>query len=273
MKGLSVAIVCKNNAHTIARVLDACRPLIEHGGEIVALDSGSTDTTLDLLADHHARVIATPWLGHVATKQKALDAAQREWVLCLDSDEPPDTDLQRAILDALDRDDPRVGGYRVNRKVWYRGRYLQHAWQPEPRLRLVRKGKARWAGDDPHDRLELTDPALRVDDLPGTLRHESFATFAEHLAKQAAHARVGAQSMHSAGRRTNAWRLTTSPIGAFLKQIVAKGAWRDGYAGWLAAGSTAAGTLMKHMILLELQNAPPSPGRPPDPPPPAESHP
>ena len=76
----------------------------------------------------------------------------------------------------------------------------------------------------------------------------------EHLGKQVSHAKVAAASMHAAGRRTSWWRLVTSPPGAFLKQIAMKGAWRDGYAGWLVAGSTAAGALMKHMALLEMQH-------------------
>ena len=85
-------------------------------------------------------------------------------------------------------------------------------------------------------------------------RSDSFTTFVEHLGKQVSHAKVAAASMHAAGRRTSWWRLVTSPPGAFLKQIAMKGAWRDGYAGWLVAGSTAAGALMKHMALLEMQH-------------------
>jgi hypothetical protein len=59
--------------------------------------------------------------------------------------------------------------------------------------------------------------------------------------------------------------MATSPVGAFLKQVVLKSAWRDGYAGWLAAGSTAAGSLMKHMALLELQHGEQGPGDPASP--------
>jgi hypothetical protein len=142
----------------------------------------------------------------------------------------------------------------VNRKIYYRGRYLEHAWQPEWRLRLVRKDCCAWTGADPHDRIDLKPDAraARVVDLPGTLRHDSFETFAEHLAKQVVHSRTSAASLHALGVRSSYWKLISSPAGAFLKQIIIKSAWRDGVAGWLAAGSTAAGALMKHMILLEL---------------------
>lgn len=249
---LSVAIVCRDNESTIGRTLESVRGL---AGEIVALDSGSTDGTLALLREHGARVIETEWKGHVSTKQLALEACTGEWILSLDSDESLEPDLRTAVAEVIERNDASIAGYRVRRKVFYRGRFLEHAWQPEWRLRLVRRGRARWGGLDPHDKLSLVGgeagAAGRVLDLPGTLRHDSFLTFAEHLSAQARHARTMAESMRREGRRGSLARLVTSPVGAFLKQIVVKQAWRDGLPGWLAAGSTAAGTLMKHMILLE----------------------
>ncbi|MCL4221128.1 MAG: glycosyltransferase family 2 protein [Phycisphaerales bacterium] len=261
---LSIATVCRNNRQSLERVLDSVAGL---AGEIVAVDSGSTDGTLDLLASRGARVIETEWKGHVATKQMALEACTQEWILHLDSDEPVEPDLARSIGAFIERCEPGVSGARVNRKIWYRGRFLEHAWQPEWRLRLVRRehvvsGLARWAGADPHDRLELDPGAGRVVNLPGTLRHESFLTFAEHLGKQLALSRIAAESLHRAGERGSLMRLIGSPPGAMFKQVVLKQGWRDGVPGWLAGGTAAAGALMKHIILLELgeQDGPHGPG-------------
>ncbi|MEK6702038.1 MAG: glycosyltransferase family 2 protein [Planctomycetota bacterium] len=255
---LSVAIVCKNNESTIGRVLLSVRELVgDRGsgpGEIVAVDSGSTDGTLGLLEQHGARVVKAQWRGHIATKQMAMDLCERPWVLCLDSDEPPEPDLCRSILQAIERDDPMIGGYRVNRKIWYRGRFLDHAWQPEWRLRLVRRGAARWGGDDPHDKLELIDASLRTGDLVGTLRHDSFESFAHQLQKQVALARISAQVLHKKGERSGPVRAVVSGVGAVLKQAVVKGAWRDGAAGWLAALTTGAYHLTKHTVLYELSS-------------------
>jgi len=244
---LSVAIVCRDNESTIGRTLASVRGL---AGEIVAVDSGSTDGTLDLLREHGARVIETEWKGHVATKQMALEACTGEWILSLDSDESVEPVLRASIERVLEQDDAGVAGCRVNRKIWYRGRFLEHAWQPEWRLRLVRRGRARWTGLDPHDKLAIQGEG-GVIDLAGDLRHDSFETFAEHLRAQVGHAQTMAASLRREGKRGSLVRLVVSPAGAFLKQILIKQAWRDGVPGWLAAGSTAAGTLMKHMVLLE----------------------
>jgi hypothetical protein len=250
---LSVAIVCKNNEATIGRTLASVAGL---ASEIVALDSGSTDGTIGLLESYGARVERVQWQGHVRTKQMALEACSQAWVLSLDSDESPEADLRDSVRAAVERDDPGVAGAYVNRAVFYRGRFLRHVWQPEWRLRLVRRGCARWGGLDPHDKLEVVGASptgtLR---LAGTLRHDSFATFADHFRAQCAHSRTMAGSLHKAGVRGSYVRLLISPGGAFFKQLVLKRGFMDGYAGWLAASSTAAGALMKHAMLLELSRS------------------
>jgi hypothetical protein len=226
---ISVVTVCKNNEETIGAVVESVRGW---AGEIIALDSGSTDATKAILDTAGARVIDVDWQGHVKTKQAALVEARLGWVLHLDSDEPVLPDLARAIRELVTRDDPGVVAARVRRVVWYRGEPLQHAWQPEWRLRLVRRalvedGRAKWGGFDPHDQLMVEPGSGKVIDLDGVLRHDSFRTFDEHLGAQLAHARTAAKSLGDRpDTRGSLWKLATSPAGAFLKQLVLKGAWR-----------------------------------------------
>ncbi|MDP1663315.1 MAG: glycosyltransferase family 2 protein [Phycisphaerales bacterium] len=246
---LSVAIVCKNSAATIGRTLESVKGL---AGEIVAIDSGSTDATIPMIEAAGGRVIASAWLGHVKTKQKALEAAKQPWVLSLDSDESLEPVLEASIRAAVTRDDPAVDGYTLNRKVYYDGRFLNYAWQPERRLRLVRSGKAKWQGIDPHDQLALIDASTSPGRLDGDLRHDSFQTFEEQLRKQVGYARLMAGELVARGERGSHWRLLTSPPGAFLKQMLLKRAFMDGWAGWLAAAATAQQALMKHAITIEL---------------------
>jgi hypothetical protein len=95
----------------------------------------------------------------------------------------------------------------------------------------------------------------RAGRLQGHLRHDSFPTFTEHLRKQWTHATTMAASLHAAGVRGSYWKLATSPPGAFLKQLVVKRGFLDGYPGWLAAASTASAALIKHAALIELSKA------------------
>ena len=122
---LSVAIVCRNSAATIARTLDSVKGL---ASEVVALDSGSTDGTIEMLERAGARVRRVEWRGHVATKQMALEACDQDWILCIDSDESVEPDLRASIERAVAA--PGADGYEVNRKVYYRDRPLNFACSP-----------------------------------------------------------------------------------------------------------------------------------------------
>ena len=252
---LVVAIVCKDNAGTIGRTLDSVADL---AGAVLAIDSGSTDETIDILERHGASVERSDWLGHVRTKQLALEKAVAlpgaQWALCLDSDESLDDALRASVRDAVTGD----GGpacYELNRQTWYRGRPLRYVWQPERRVRLVRAGAASWGGLDPHDALLPADRSAPVGRLAGSLRHDSFPTFEAHLRTQWAHATTMARSLHAAGKRGSVTRLLVSPPGAMFKQLVLKRGMLDGVPGLLAAASTAAAALMKHATLLELSRA------------------
>ena len=259
---LSLMIPCKNNERTIGRVLESARGLID---QLVIVDSGSTDSTFELVdacrswaGDNACEVVVieTHWRGYVRTKQLAMLACTCDYVLCLDSDEPMTPELRDSIRQAMH---DGIDAAYVNRVIEYRGNLLKHSWQPERRLRfvrndIVRSGKARYSGIDPHDYLEV-DPPHVAKYIPGVLIHESFATFAEHINNARRLSYTSAQSMHMLGRRTGPLRLMTSPPGAFLKQLVVKGSWRDGYAGWLCAATSASASMMKHMMLYEMQNA------------------
>lgn len=254
---LSISIVCCNNEATLPRVLASIRGLAE---EVIALDSGSTDGTIPLLESEGAAVVRQPWLGFVKQKQAALDRCTRPWVLHLDSDESLEPALRASIERALGRNDADVAGYEVNRKVWYAGAFLEHAWQPEWRLRLVRRDRARWTGDDPHDALTLTAGG-RMEHLAGDLRHDSIPSIAEFLEKQARHARVAAAAQRARGRRGSLASLVFSPLGEFGKQMISRAAWRDGRRGWIVAAASTVAVAMKHAALLETDLTTESMGR------------
>ena len=267
-QSLSVAIVCKDNARTIGRTLGSVKGW---AGEVVAVDSGSTDGTIAMLEAAGARVIRSAWLGFGPTKQLAMDACVGEWVLVLDSDESVLPDL-RAAIGRVMAEEMRAGGrrgdrptsagragggdgerpvaYTVNRMVWYAGRPLRHVWHPDRVVRLVRRGTCRFTTSAVHERLEPIDPAARVDDLPGILRHDTMESLAEHMVKQIGYARLAARERAAAGERGSVWRLITSPRLAMGKRLLL-GAWLDGWRGVVVATAIAMTAAMKHALVLE----------------------
>lgn len=258
---LSVAIVCKNASRTIRATLESVRGLgASPGGvgggapQIVALDSGSTDGTLEILAEFRAEIHRVQWRGFAQTKNAAADACAGDWILHLDADESLTPELRASVADALAKNDPSISAFEMNRKVWWAGGFLHHAWQPEWRLRLTRRGVARWAGLEPHPSLQLIASATpgRVARLPDDLRHDAFVSMDEFLTKAVGYAREGAQAYLATGKRGSALDLLVSPLAAWFKQAVIKQGWRDGWRGMAAASAMAAHALMKHTILFEM---------------------
>jgi glycosyltransferase involved in cell wall biosynthesis len=249
LPNLAVTIVCCNNEATIGRTIESVRGL---AAQVIAVDSGSTDSTIDILRAGGAEVVHQDWLGFVGQKQFALERCDREWVLHLDSDESLEPELIASVREAVERDDPEVAAYEVNRKIFYAGRMLNYAWQPEWRLRLARRERAHWTGYDPHDTLAvMPGQEGRTDKLKGDMRHDAIPSIAEFLARQVRHSEVGAQSYLKMGRKGRVRDLVFSPVGAWVKQVVSRRAYKDGWRGYVAASATAAAALMKHAILLE----------------------
>lgn len=252
---LSVAIIACNNEPTITRTLDSVQSL---AARVVVVDSGSTDRTIELSRALGAEVIHHDWEGHVRQKQFALDQCDTPWVLSLDSDESVDAELAGEIQRAVMSDEANIAGCAVNRRVWFGGHELKYTWQPEWRMRLVRPQCAKWAGYDPHDRLDVSGASRR---LRGILRHDAFATIAELLRKQINHGVHAGESYHQLGRRASLTGLAVSPTAAILKQLVLKSAWLDGWRGWACSIGAGISAAAKHMRLLELAD---SDAAPPD---------
>ncbi len=251
---LSAAIIAYNEEANIERVLT---PLAGLADEIVVLDSFSTDATCKLAEAMGARVYQEPFAGYIAKKNSALAKCTGDWILSLDCDEVLTPELAASIRTAVSGPHP-YAGYTLNRRTFYMGRLLKHSWQPDRKIRLVRRdANPRWGGYEPHDTLLVDGP---VGELAGDLIHHSFKDFADHMRKTAAHAQSAARSYHAQGKRAGTAALLCKPIFAFFKKYLLQRSVLDGLPGLVAAGSGAAYTYMKYAFLLELQNrkAPPS---------------
>lgn len=243
---LCVAVVACNNERTIQRMLRSVEGLARR---TIVVDSGSTDSTIELCRACGAEVIEHAWEGYVKQKQFALDQCDGPWVLSLDSDESLDEEASRAVRRAISANDTAIAGYAFNRRAWIGDRELRHTWQPQRRTRLVRREKARWAGYDPHDRLDVDGAVAR---LPGLIRHDAFTDVQELLRKSVSHGLTTAVSYYEMGRRGSTMQLLLSPPSAVLKQLLKRSAWRDGWIGWVASFSAGIQAAVKHMRLLEL---------------------
>jgi len=157
---LSVVVITKNEA-------DRIRPLLESvaiSGEIVVVDSGSTDGTVEICESHGATVIHKDWSGYAAQKQFAMETASGRWVLSLDADEALSPESASEIMDALKSATQEVQGFSIPRLSRYLNTWIRHGgWYPDRKIRLVRSGSGRWVGDGLHEKLEVSGEVRKLD--------------------------------------------------------------------------------------------------------------
>jgi glycosyltransferase involved in cell wall biosynthesis len=242
---LSVAVITFNEQDNLPRCLQSVAGL---AAEIVVIDSGSQDCTLDIAREFGAVIEQRPWPGHVQQKNYALQRCRQPWVLSLDADEALSDELRAAIQSLFAAGEPPAEGYWVNRRNFYLGEWIWHAWYPEWRLRLVRRERGRWQGINPHDSLVVSGATQR---LSGDLLHYSYRDLNDHLLRTISYARIGAQARLQQGERFRWYKLLLSPWGRFLRSMLVKQAWRDGWRGWLIAFSSMLAAYAKYAFLLE----------------------
>ncbi len=136
---MSVAIITKNEAEK----LPACLQSVAFAEQIVVVDSGSSDDTLQIAAACGCEVFSESWQGFGPQKQRAVDRCRHEWILVLDADERIPVQTAEAIKGIIRHSHP-ASGYSFPRKNYFQGRWIKHAgWWPDRVIRLFRKGRGR----------------------------------------------------------------------------------------------------------------------------------
>src|SRR5271168_197134 len=175
MKRLSVAIVAFNEAKNLARTLES----IKWADEIVVVDSGSTDGTVEIAQQYGAKVFNERWKGYGAQVNSAFDKCSLEWVLNLDADEVVSPELATNIQKVLSGE-LKFKAYTVRRINLIFGRWMRHGGlYPDKKLRLFERGVARMREDtEPHatPKTEVTTGGLM-----GDLLHYQYPTPGEYL--------------------------------------------------------------------------------------------
>ncbi len=246
MKPLSVVIIAKNEASVIAGCIDSVSLLAD---EIVVLDSGSTDCTRELCTSRGVRFIETDWPGFGPQKNRAVQAAHNDWVLCLDADERLTLELVASIRAALA--DPGCSAYRFARTNRFLGRYLRHGeGYPDWSLRLFDRRFAQWSLDAVHEKVVCD---ARVGDLQGDLLHDSAETLEAYLAKQNRYTSLAADVEAMNNRQVSAARMVFSPLVRFMKFYLLRGGFRDGLPGLVHIAIGCFNSFIKYAKIRERQ--------------------
>ena len=229
---LSVVLITHNEELNLGRTLESVQPLVRDGqGEIIIVDSGSTDRTVEIAKSFGAKVFAEEWKGYAAQKNSAIEKAIGDWILSLDADEELDERLQQTLantleslerVDALRRQpdthefmmqgaqaeledwigekvDPKLSGIRIARKNEFLGRWIKHGgFWPDPKLRFFRRGSGRFEDRAVHESVKVTGPTATL--TQGALLHRCYPTISDYIEHMNRYSTLGAEMAVAEGR-------------------------------------------------------------------------
>lgn len=246
---LSVIIITKNEAHSIAR----CIRSIEWASEIIILDSGSTDNTLDICNSFGAKVFQSQdWPGFGPQKQRALDKATQTWVLSLDADEYVSEELKQVILTAIH--DDQFNGFELPRLSSYCGRNMHHGgWWPDYVMRLFKREFGQFSTDLVHEQIIVNG---RTTKLSVPLLHETYVNLEEVISKINQYSSLGAEKLHDQKKFSSIHHAFFRGIWTFFRCYFLQKAFLEGAEGLMLAISNAEATYYKYAKLYLLNKTP-----------------
>jgi glycosyltransferase involved in cell wall biosynthesis len=240
---VSVVVITFNEEPVIAR----CLASVAWADEVIVMDSGSTDATVEIAKQHGATVHSVDWPGPGPQRNRGIDFATGDWILALDADEWV-TEALRAEIKAIAAGSPAAVAYRVPRLSSYCGRYMRHGgWWPDYVSRFFRRGAARFGGGIVHDHLVCDGPRGRT---KNHLMHEAFVDLHEMLGKMNSYSTWGAQRLHDEGRKAGLAKAIAHGLWTFVRTYVLRAGFLDGREGFMLAVSNAEGTYYKYVKLM-----------------------
>jgi glycosyltransferase involved in cell wall biosynthesis len=227
-RSLSVAVIALNEEDRIR----ACLESVVWADEIVVVDAGSSDKTVEIAQGFTDRVLFRAWDGYAAQKNFALDQCRGDWLLSLDADERVPDALREEIRDTLARE-PAEAGFRVPRQNHFAGRFMRYGGlYPDHQLRLVRRGRGRFVERAVHESMRVEGTAGR---LQAALVHESYRSVADFLQRANRYSDLAAAELARTGRGGGLADLWLRPLWRFVSMYVLRAGFLDGWRGLVLA--------------------------------------
>jgi len=249
---ISACVIACDEEQALARCLDG----LDFADEIVVVvDAKSTDGTEKVARERADRVTVRPYGGDVDQKRHCVGLARHDWAVIVDPDEVVTPDLAHELTAAIGAAGPQVAGIEVDRLTWHLGRWIRHGdFHPDWTLRAFRRSRARFAGLDPHGRIEVDGRVVRV---RTPLLHYSYRDLADQIDRIQRFSDAAAAAMDAAGRRARLRDLLLRPPARFLRAYVLRAGFRDGVPGLVIAVATAFHVFLKYAKLWERQRVGP----------------
>jgi glycosyltransferase involved in cell wall biosynthesis len=241
MPNLTVCILTFNSIRTIERCLI---PALLVADEVVVVDSGSKDGTLDFLSQHSLSAVHRPYDTHAKQMNYAIGLAANDWVLCLDSDEFMDeTTVWNIHSLKMNLPDEKTA-FRISRHWHVLGREVHAIYpvsSPDYPVRMFNRRTTQF-NDQPVDDKPIGFAETRV--IAGRVTHDTFFSLDDVFSKVNSYT---TRLVSNKPINSSLLKVFVSPAMAFLKWYLRKGAWKDGTRGVVTGGYAALYTFLKYL--------------------------
>lgn len=230
MNKISVCIICKNEESKIAQCLDS----IKWADEIVIVDSGSTDKTIEIARKYTDKVfINEDWQGFGIQRQRAEQFATYDWVFAIDCDEFVPEELQKEIISLISKATINQVYY-LNRLTHFCGQYILHSgWYPDKIARIYNKKEYQYNNKLVHESVKCND-CERID-LDNNLIHFQYDDISQYINKRNRYAQISADEKLAAGKKYGLNKAVFSAFIAFIRHYFLKKGFMDGRLGFVIA--------------------------------------
>jgi (heptosyl)LPS beta-1,4-glucosyltransferase len=256
---ITVTILAKNEETLIGRCIDS----VHWANEVLVLDSGSTDRTMEIARRKGAVVYQQAWLGWTPQRQRAVELARNDWILVVEADEIVTQELAISINTAMSFTPDPGDGFAVDRRDELFGNLLPNMRRRKQLLNFVRlfnRTLSKYNADDLiHESVIFPGRAILLD---GLLLHWRNVSFEEQMRKDIDIAKLEADELAKLGTRVTWLRILFMPILRFLWCYVRMGALRVGHAGLIYSMMRAHSEFLRAVTLWERQSTQPSLGPP-----------
>lgn len=229
---ISATIITYNEERNIARAIESLRC----ADEIIVVDSGSSDRTVEIAEKLGARVLDRNWIGYADQKNWAAQQAKYDWILSLDADEAVSEMLEAEIWQ-WKKTGPAANAYTMPRLAQYLGRWILHSgWHPDRKIRLYNRSHATWEGKFVHEGLAVNG---KIAEFEGSLLHFTCQSLSEHLRTMDRYTTLAAEQLVEQGKEVTLGRLIWKPWWEFVRTYFLKRGFQDGAEGlaiaWMGA--------------------------------------
>jgi glycosyltransferase involved in cell wall biosynthesis len=236
---ISATIITYNEERNLPRAIESLRC----ADEILVVDSGSSDRTIEIAEKLGAKIIDSPWPGYAKQKNLAAERAENDWILSLDADESLSEALEAEIW-RMKKNGPQFDAYTMPRMARYLGKWIHHSgWYPDRKIRLYHRAKATWTGDFVHESVKVDGTIGHMD---GNLLHFTCDSLSEHLKTMDRYTTLAAEQLVASRQKVTGARLIFEPPWTFLNTYVLKAGFLDGVEGLAIANMAALYNFLKY---------------------------